>query len=71
MAIHGPAPGFKGRTFELQDLNSRVFNFCICSTPMQGDGQNLNTERQILMMDDLITDRHVLTIEEQSLNTDG
>ena len=34
MAIYGPAPGLKGRTFELWVLNEWVFNFCICSTPL-------------------------------------
>ena len=32
MAIHGPAPAFKGRTFEFWVLNRWVFNFCVRST---------------------------------------
>ena len=34
--IYWPAPGFKGKTFELWVLNRWVFNFCVRSTPWQG-----------------------------------
>ena len=32
MTMYWPAPGFKGKTFELWVLNRRVFNFCVHST---------------------------------------
>ena len=35
-AIYGPAPGLKGRTFELRVFNRCVFNFCVRSTPLWG-----------------------------------
>ena len=37
MAIHRPAPGLKWRAFELWLLTRWVFNFCVRSTPLQGD----------------------------------
>ena len=45
MAIYGPTPGLKGRTFELWVLNTWVFNFCICSTPLWngGGGDNFSS----------------------------
>ena len=31
MALYGPAPGLKGRTFELWVLNRWIFKFCTCN----------------------------------------
>ena len=36
MAIYGPTPGFKGRTFKLCVLTRWDFNFCIRSSPLRG-----------------------------------
>ena len=38
MAVGWPTPDFKGRTFDLWVLNRRVFNNCICCTPLWGAG---------------------------------
>ena len=35
-ATYGPAPGFKGKTFELRVLNRCFFNFCLGNTPLRG-----------------------------------
>lgn len=35
-AIHIPAPGLEGRTFQFWDLNRWVFNFCFPNIPLQG-----------------------------------
>ena len=36
MAMYWPTPGFKGRMFKLCVLTRWDFNFCTCSSPMQG-----------------------------------
>ena len=39
MAIYGPTPGLKGRTFELSNLNRWFLNnFCVSGTSMRGEG---------------------------------
>ena len=47
MAIYGPAPGSKGRSFELWVLhNRRDLNFCIRSSPLRERDNRDSTKRK-------------------------
>ena len=46
MAIYGPAPGLKGRTFELWVLNKWVFNFCGGETTASEQERERERERE-------------------------
>ena len=53
MAIYRPAPGLKGRLFELWVLNRWLFNFCVRSTPLRGleEGRKDGRKEERLTLD--------------------